>query len=209
MLRPECRGADLPVVYHHVTRFGPIRNKSTYEAPISGKQPFLSTSTNLKTSSRLSSSFDFSGLASFLSNMVPSKMTGQGTSQSNSTGSVTSQSSSNVSVTSQSSSNVSVMSESSETLGTTKKPIPALDETMSTTTTTTTMAIPTKSWRKSSPEKEETKRKVILPLGANGQFSLDTLSVYTAKNKTNLKPDLKYSSVNLNSNFIKVNILKT
>ena len=79
-----------------------------------------------------------------------------------------------------------------------------LDDDMSSTTIADLNEIPTKSWRKTI-EKEEKKRKIVLPI-ANGQFMLDTLNVYTAKNKTNLKPE-KYS-VRSNSNFIKVNVLK-
>ena len=75
-----------------------------------------------------------------------------------------------------------------------------------TTTVSTDVDVPIKNVRK-TVETEDKKQKVVLPL-ANGQFLLDTLSVYTPKNKTNLKPDKKPASLNLNSNFIKVNILK-
>jgi len=49
------------------------------------------------------------------------------------------------------------------------------------------------------------KGRTVLPL-ANGRFSLDTLSVYTPKNSTFLKPE-KTTVYNKNANFIKVNIL--
>jgi hypothetical protein len=74
------------------------------------------------------------------------------------------------------------------------------------TSSTAFNEVPTKSWRKTIENDETTKkRKIVLPI-ANGQFRLDTLNVYTAKNKTNLKPE-KYSRLS-NSNFIKVNVLK-
>ena len=69
--------------------------------------------------------------------------------------------------------------------------------------TDTPQAQPTRAWRKTI-ETEDKRGKTVLPL-VNGRFSLDTLSVYTGKNRTHLKPE-KYSP-NSNSNLIHINIL--
>jgi hypothetical protein len=63
---------------------------------------------------------------------------------------------------------------------------------------------PTRAWRK-TVESEDKRVKTVLPL-ANGRFSLDTLSVYTSSNKTNLKPE-KSSKNKANSNLIRINVL--
>jgi hypothetical protein len=62
---------------------------------------------------------------------------------------------------------------------------------------------PTRAWRKTI-ETEDKRGKTVLPL-VNGRFSLETLSVYTGKNRTSLKPE-KYSP-NSNSKLIHINIL--
>jgi len=63
---------------------------------------------------------------------------------------------------------------------------------------------PTRAWRKTI-EGEDKRGKTVLPL-ANGRFSLDTLSVYTSSNNTNLRPE-KSSKNKANSNLIRVNVL--
>ena len=65
-------------------------------------------------------------------------------------------------------------------------------------------AQPTRAWRKTI-ESEDKRGKTVLPL-ANGRFSLDTLSIYTSTNKTNLRPE-KSSKNKANSNLIRVNVL--
>jgi len=191
VIRPECRGEGEPVIYHHTTRIGPSRIDNSFS---SGQWPASATGvhSSIKTSkvSNPNPGFDLKGLTSFLSDIATMTKTELRSFSGN-----------------KNPVDVQTMSVPETT---------TVEPTTTTTETTTTTVmndvdvdvdVPTKNVRK-TVESEDKKQKVVLPL-ANGQFLLDTLSVYTPKNKTNLKPDKNPSSLNLNSNFIKVNILKS
>ncbi len=223
-LRPECRGEGEPVIVHHLTRiepqgpakpfqhFTPIKTEENvfssqkqfqHFPPIKTVENVFSSQNNFKTETSsfverlpaktVSTKFDLKGLTSFLSDIKPMSHNDLHNFSHGVTDSVALKNDSE-------NLPLSLSSDATREIATTTPN--SLDDY---TSSTAFNEVPTKSWRKTIENDETKKRKIVLPI-ANGQFRLDTLNVYTAKNKTNLKPE-KYSRLS-NSNFIKVNVLK-